>query len=158
MPVKIIELEDNYDYINFKLLPVRYNNISLIISSIKADLSVYNIKILNLFEFLNPNISKFINLNEEQKNNNNKNNIEQIKNDLLPLQNNLYEISSYVKKNFTIELYIDKKLREKRRKQLEKKDNKEKYYIGNILFWDETYLIFGTPFDFLLIIDTVKMN
>ena len=165
LPVKIIKLEDNYDYINFKLLPMRYNNISLIISSIKTDLSEYNIKILNLFEFLNPNLSNFINLSEEQKNNN-----EQIKSVLLPLQNNLYEISPYVKKKFTINLdsidkklkeaikldSIDKKLREKRRKQLKEKYNKEKYYIGNILFWDESYLIFGTPFDFLLIIDYSK--
>ena len=57
---------------------MRYNNISLIISSIKTDLSEYNIKILNLFEFLNPNLSNFINLSEEQKNNN-ENNIRQIK-------------------------------------------------------------------------------
>jgi hypothetical protein len=75
-----------------------------------------------------------------------------------------------VKKKFTINLdsidkklkeaikldSIDKKLREKRRKQLKEKYNKEKYYIGNILFWDESYLIFGTPFDFLLIIDYSK--
>ena len=144
MPVKIIKLEDNYDYINFKLLPMRYNNISLIISSIKTDLSEYNIKILNLFEFLNPNLSNFINLSEEQKNNN-----EQIKSVLLPLQNNLYEISPYVKKKFTINLdsidkklkeaikldSIDKKLREKRRKQLKEKYNKEilLYLIGNNL-------------------------
>jgi len=97
LPVKIIKLEDNYDYINFKLLPMRYNNISLIISSIKTDLSEYNIKILNLFEFLNPNLSNFINLSGEQKNNN-ENNISQIKSVLLPLQNNLYEILPYVKK------------------------------------------------------------
>ena len=48
---------------------------------------------------------------------------------------------------------VDENQRRKRIKILEKKDNHEKYYIGNVLLWEKEYLILGTPFSRLDIID-----
>ena len=158
-PIKKILLPKYKSYINFKLLPAKFyeKSFNLIISIIKEDLSSYKIQIINLFElFTNEfltNLSKLINEKNNNINNNNNSNNNNINNKPILDNNNLYNIEPYIKHDFTVILdFIDEKVREERKKLI-KNDEKEKFNLGNILFWEKYYLIISTPFDVLHIIN-----
>ena len=55
-------------------------------------------------------------------------------------------------KNFNFQLYSNENTREKMIKFYES-NNEDKFNLGNILLWEDEYIIIGTPFDYMDIID-----
>ena len=150
--IKKVVLPKKESYINFKLIPDKLyiNSFYLIISIIEADLGSYTIRIINLFDlFTNELLTKLSKLDNEKNNNNNNNN----NNISIIDESNLCNIEPYIQHEFTVFLdSVDEKVRKERKESI-KKDEKEKFYLGNFLYWEKYYFIMSTPFDFLHIID-----
>ena len=146
------DLEED-SYINFKIIKP-YNLIAeknfIIITIIKKDFSSYTVQIIDIFPIfpLYTAIFKFLifqafgaSINKEVH---------------IPMNS---DIQKKISKNsplniciFNIDLNATEEQKNAMKKFYESNDN-EKFNIGNILFWEEGYLIIGTPFNYLDIID-----
>ena len=141
-------------YINFKLINdsnlILENNYYLLISAIDKNLNYYTIDIFNI-SFIFPLFTKLFNnflsrftfgqsLNREVH---------------IPMNE---EIRNKIKNNEPIKLNAfqigleNKAIKDRIKKSLEN-NLIEQYNIGNILFWEGKYIIVGTPFDYLDILD-----
>ena len=140
-------------YINFKIIKP-YDLIAetnyIIITVIKKDLSIYSVQIIDifpifplftrLFDFLvaitfGSSINKEVHIpmNEE-------------------MQKRISKNSANFICDFSINLYATNEQRESMIEFM-KSENNEKFNIGNILFWENGYIIVGTPFNYLDILD-----
>ena len=166
---KIIE-ENNY-YLNFTLLNPTRNIPDMVYLCIikikKEDLSCYSVQIDNIAPILPlrvPIMSTMLNRANQQ--------VlgvftrfltpaEKVNDDAFIKMNDALlkkiQDNPNVFKNITIHSITDKILEDKGKKEEMIKffnsDDIDKYNIGNILFWEHGYIIVGTPFDYLDIID-----
>ena len=154
--IRQIELPDEKEidpYINFKIIASSNfleENKFIIILSIKRDLSSYFIKIVNISQVF----PLYIKLNEvfflfrfgKILN----------KDVLIPMNEEIKKKISHNRPStvcdFEIKLFSTKEQINAMINFMESNDN-EKFNIGNILLWEDNYLIVGTPFNYLDIID-----
>ena len=153
----------NYEaYINFKivqLFDLLIDNKNVIITTIDKKLNSYNVEIINIFkvfplftkafesiERIMTRISFAQSYNEQANTEITENYAKQ----LSEAQNN-NPVTMFTVNN--IQLKADKVQRNQILEILGAEDNHDKYNIGDILFWGEGYLIIGTPFNYLDIID-----
>ena len=175
---------NNNNFINFKLIRTSYINeqIYIFISVISNDLNYYNIyvyDISNIFPFYS-NISQ--NDNENNVNNENSDNNNMGFNERLKggFKNFMSKIIFGKKINPDVHIGMNEGLREKIKEnnpilvnyfsvildlneQTITKDTKNKileskYNLGNILLWENKYIIVGTPLDYLDILDYQSKN
>ena len=140
-------------YINFKIL--KPNNLIIeskyiIITIIKKDLSSYILQIIDIFPIF-PLFTRIFNILVKFTFGHSINNEVHI-----PMNEELQE---KISKNspldlcsFSIKLQASSDQRKAMAKFFESDDN-EKFNIGNILFWENVYVIVGTPFNYLDIIN-----
>ena len=160
---EIILKENNQEssYINFKIIRNNINSIYLIISSIEKDLSKYSVLIYNLTPifpyFTRPilfNNKKFFRLtygdliNKEIFTQMNEDMQKKIQKKIVDSKGEIPLKINEINQDFT-------ENKEKKNNIIKKMNSGdiEKFNIGNILFWDNNYLIVGTPFDYLHIFD-----
>ena len=162
---QIIDEKDSY--INFNLLnpfEIIEEKKYLIISKIKKDLSSYNLEIKNIypifplytpvFQFLlvltNRRVMDIFRKIRIVPGTWHNNEVHTPMN--LELKNKIINNSPNTICDFQINYLEDQERRNKMKIFFESKDD-EKFNLGNILFWEENYIIVGTPFDYLDIID-----
>ena len=142
-----------YSYINFKIIrPFDFilESNYIIITIINKDLTSYNVQIIDimpifplfnrLFSFLIYNAFGF-SINDEVHRPMNQ-----------EIQNKISQNSPLNICNFQV--YLDASYEQiDAMKKFYESDNNEKFNIGNICFWGDDYLIVGTPFNYLDILD-----
>ena len=152
---KVEELKEKEEdsFINFKIIEASNlltEHKYILMTIIKKDLSSYHIEIIDIFpifplfrplsevlflfsfgQMINEDAYIPINAQVQRK-----------------IQNNSSKIICY----FRVNLEASEEQRNEMRIYMESNDI-EKFNIGNILLWDEQYLIVGTPFNYLDIID-----
>ena len=147
-------LEENA-YINFKIIQpfnLIIENKYIMISMIKRDLSSYTIQIIDIFPIF-PLFSRIFNFLVRFTFG------QSINRDVhIPMNQEIQKKISQNKPsnvcNFSVNLFATNEQKNAMMKFMESNDN-EKFNIGNILLWDE-YLIVGTPFNYLDILDIEK--
>ena len=147
-------------YVNYKIMEININCVYLIITTIKNDLSEYSVDIFNIgfiFPFLkkftffrtNSRFFRFVfgyEINADILTEMNEDVLSRVNN------NNIYRIHNY---NIIIRYDESQIIKQQMKHQLDSGKIK-KFEIGNILLWDNIYIIIGTPFDYLHIIDYRK--
>ena len=142
-------------YINFKILKSGYSNYYVIIIEINKDSTSYNIQIININNifpwfrkinyapfldnitfgpFINPDINRTFNKKMRKKYKKNK------EESIFNMENIKYNIK-------------EPRPTQKQVDYFKEENDNDKYNIGNILLWEKGYLIVGTPYNYLDIID-----
>ena len=146
------EIEENY-YINFKI--INENGIEKIyITLIQKDLSKYIVEIIDISKIF-PKLVRFLESFSFIP-------FFYVNNDIhIPMNKEIQtKISKNYPKNichFSVNLNSTKKQREAMIEFMSSKDN-DKFNIGNILLWEKDYIIVGTPFNYLDILDITNKN
>jgi hypothetical protein len=170
---------ENDNFINFKLKRIN-EKIYVFISNISSTLNYYNIEVYDISNIF-PYYTKIFQSNNENNNNNNENNENNNNNNNNfnsrvnnKFKNFLSKIIFGQEINKEVHIVMNEQLCEKIKNnnpndllpecsfKVDLKNNEinldeiEIHNIGNILYWDNKYIIVGTPFGYLDILDYKK--
>ena len=163
--IRDIKVLSDYEdcYLNFKML-YHGNFTYVLISSIKKDLTRYSIDIYEISNIFSIDFNEIS--NEFSITNYFKNFINRLLKSIfinIPFNEMNEEIQDKILNNIPKNVIAEATERQKTNLtfELENKNSNEnniieKFNIGNILFWEKTYIIVGTPFNYLDVIDFKK--